>query len=54
MGKLICQGCRGTGLNPMNSAGYCGCPKGIAKKAEEDERHDRYFESLRPKKRGYS
>jgi hypothetical protein len=36
LGKLICQGCRGSGENPYNKGGYCVCPKGLAKKAKDD------------------
>jgi hypothetical protein len=50
MVKLICQGCKGTGINLLNSRGYCVCPKGIAKKAEDDLRVERYFDSLKEKK----
>jgi hypothetical protein len=47
MGKLICQGCKGTGINLLNSRGHCVCPKGIAKKAEDDQRYDKYMAGLK-------
>jgi hypothetical protein len=49
-GKLICQGCKGSGVNPFNSGGYCVCPKGTAKKAEEDEQYEHYMDTLHNKK----